>query len=88
MFAYILGCIAIVSTGYCIHLCATNIHTENNSLHETFLKDEECIICIEMYEPQDVLRTLKCNHTFHKQCIETWLEYSSNTHCPICSNPC
>ena len=45
----------------------------------------ECIICmtpIQRDAPNAGTRTLGCNHTFHTECIEQWL----NTHsdCPLC----
>jgi Ring finger domain len=43
----------------------------------------ECTICITELEDGDMVRTLpKCNHVFHRDCIDRWL-YISGT-CPIC----
>ena len=41
-----------------------------------------CTICLEE-EPNMVLDT--CNHTFHKACIDQWLERSIL--CPLCRTP-
>lgn len=41
---------------------------------------EECSICISTESGE--LKTLVCNHTFHSQCINTWLDTKSE--CPIC----
>jgi hypothetical protein len=39
---------------------------------------EECSICLE----SETNVTLLCNHTFHKKCIDEWLNKKNN--CPIC----
>jgi len=41
---------------------------------------EECCICMDDIDC-DVYKT-KCNHHFHKECMESWLKNSST--CPIC----
>ena len=43
----------------------------------------DCAIC---HEPltADTLVTPGCNHTFHRNCICTWLR--SNRSCPLCRN--
>ena len=72
-------------------LVVTN-HNNNNQITpinpiETFeLEDEEiyqfpkCIICL-MVEPENVIK-LKCQHMFHKDCINKWFQHSDR--CPIC----
>tara|TARA_B100001093_G_scaffold190978_1_gene183473 strand:- start:3901 stop:4401 length:501 start_codon:yes stop_codon:yes gene_type:complete len=43
----------------------------------------ECIICLNETDNYDYnLKKLKCNHKFHKDCIDDWL--SKNKNCPIC----
>ncbi|KAG0216173.1 hypothetical protein BGX31_000658 [Mortierella sp. GBA43] len=44
--------------------------------------DENCTICLQVYELSDQIRPLPCKHAFHKECIDTWL--TSNVQCPIC----
>ncbi|GER48972.1 RING/U-box superfamily protein [Striga asiatica] len=44
---------------------------------------EECSVCLSLFEQGDEVRNLKCNHTFHKDCIDTWLQRESAT-CPLC----
>ena len=40
----------------------------------------ECAICLE--KGCSKFKTLKCNHTFHKSCINMWLNNHNN--CPYC----
>lgn len=43
----------------------------------------ECSVCLSLYEEGDEVRKLKCKHTFHKSCVDTWLQQDSAT-CPLC----
>jgi E3 ubiquitin-protein ligase RNF115/126 len=45
-------------------------------------KKLECAICKDEYALEDKVKVLPCNHLFHGQCIDKWLE-NSNV-CPIC----
>ena len=48
-------------------------------------KDDECCICLENYEPGQLICaavTDKCNHAFHASCMKNWFE--NNDTCPIC----
>jgi hypothetical protein len=47
--------------------------------------DRACCICLMQYEPNDILRSLRCNHHMHKQCCDEWLKM--NNSCPICRKP-
>nr|GLL44534.1 RING-H2 finger protein ATL29 [Ipomoea trifida] len=43
----------------------------------------ECAICLVEFEDASVLRLLtSCNHVFHQECIDLWLE--SHKTCPVC----
>jgi hypothetical protein len=45
--------------------------------------DDNCSICLDSYKEGDDVSILKCNHIFHKNCIQTYLkEY--NHKCPLC----
>ena len=46
-------------------------------------KQKDCLICMEEYIEKDEIIKLKCEHTFHKNCIKQWLCKESNK-CPIC----
>ncbi|KAM6253754.1 E3 ubiquitin-protein ligase RNF128 [Porphyrio hochstetteri] len=41
-----------------------------------------CVVCIELYKPNEVVRILTCNHLFHKNCIDPWL--LEHRTCPMC----
>lgn len=43
----------------------------------------ECVICLEDMKENDDFLT-KCNHRFHKECLNDWISIYSNTECPIC----
>jgi len=57
----------------------TSISSErvSNSSDDTIM----CTICMELIEPSNT-RSLNCSHTFHKTCVERWLN-NRNT-CPLC----
>jgi hypothetical protein len=41
-----------------------------------------CTICLENYEHDSEVRVLRCNHVFHRDCIDSWLPV--NPSCPLC----
>ncbi|XP_039039375.1 RING-H2 finger protein ATL1-like [Hibiscus syriacus] len=42
-----------------------------------------CVVCLNEFQEHDILRVLpKCNHAFHLDCIDIWLQ--SNENCPLC----
>jgi hypothetical protein len=43
--------------------------------------DESELDCIICYSSENVYKT-KCNHTFHKSCLHTWL--TNHRECPYC----
>ena len=45
-------------------------------------KDEECSICMDVFEDKDKLFKCKCNNMFHYACINKWIK--SKEDCPIC----
>ena len=44
--------------------------------------DDICTICLEEFKFNEELKKLKCNHIFHKECLEPWL--NNKRKCPIC----
>ncbi|KAF9567449.1 hypothetical protein EC968_003249 [Mortierella alpina] len=45
-------------------------------------QDAVCAICLCDYEDEEELRKMKCNHYFHKDCVDEWLRLHRN--CPLC----
>jgi hypothetical protein len=56
---------------------AGNIQTNDDAGLET-----TCSICLSDYVPSDEVRTLPCDHLFHKGCIDVWLAHHKT--CPLC----
>ena len=44
--------------------------------------DQECPICLKKFEQDDELTLLPCEHEFHSECVEAWLNKAAN--CPMC----
>lgn len=43
----------------------------------------ECAVCLNEFEESETLRLIpKCDHVFHPECIDAWLE--SHVTCPVC----
>ena len=43
---------------------------------------ESCLVCQCSYEDGDTLRRLPCNHHYHVDCIDQWLQMKNT--CPVC----
>ena len=51
---------------------------------DKLLKNNECCsICLGEYRLGEYKRELKCNHQFHKKCIDKWFK-KNKRECPIC----
>ncbi len=46
------------------------------------LKNETCSICKELYTENEEIVLLGCNHKFHYNCINKWI--NDNISCPLC----
>ncbi|XP_027160105.1 RING-H2 finger protein ATL10-like [Coffea eugenioides] len=45
--------------------------------------NKECAVCLEGFKIGEVCRLLPiCNHSFHVQCIDSWLQQTPS--CPVC----
>lgn len=69
-----------------MNYCAKCLKSKQKDGMESAIYSPECAICLEMYESGVMLCGLPCRHSFHKDCIVTWLE-RDNHHCPICRWP-
>lgn len=52
---------------------------ENSYVIEVY---DECSICLEYL--LDNIKYLKCDHIFHKHCLDTWIRSSNSYICPLC----
>ena len=67
-----------------------NIKTSKNlkklgkykKVKESDLCGTNCPICLDEFKESEYYRNLKCNHFFHKKCIDRWLKKENN--CPMC----
>lgn len=50
--------------------------------NEKEMNEKECSICQENFKAKEIGKELKCNHLYHKDCIERWLKMHST--CPCC----
>ena len=44
------------------------------------LPDNTCSVCLDEFKDEDVLVKLNCEHVFHKECLEPWLNNNINVH--------
>ena len=68
-----MKCPSVTSSGKrCKLKCCSNMKT-------CYVHATDCSICLEKNNKS---RTLKCGHSFHDSCIDTWL--SNHDTCPCC----
>jgi len=41
-----------------------------------------CTICLAEYQDEELMRKLPCDHAYHSECIDKWLNRVN--HCPLC----
>jgi len=46
--------------------------------------ETQCSICINNYSESEIVKILPCGHSFHRDCIDHWLQIKSI--CPLCRN--
>mmetsp|Transcript_107090 Transcript_107090/g.341779 ORF Transcript_107090/g.341779 Transcript_107090/m.341779 type:complete len:110 (+) Transcript_107090:128-457(+) len=53
--------------------------------HQMVHEGDSCAICLAVISEHEYARSLKCEHTFHRECIDGWLlSRSARPHCPLC----
>jgi hypothetical protein len=50
---------------------------------DTCLLENQCPICLDNFQVGEYHRTLDCNHSFHKKCIDRWFK-KDHCECPMC----
>ena len=53
-----------------------------NELKKSIVENLSCTVCLEDEEDRTEAITLPCNHSFHVNCITSWLR--TNNICPLC----
>jgi hypothetical protein len=63
----------------------TNTILQNFNEYSTEIKEQykTCTLCLDDYNNESLIRQLKCNHFYHKDCIDPWV-LNENYKCPIC----
>ncbi|KAA3451254.1 RING-H2 finger protein ATL44-like [Gossypium australe] len=46
-------------------------------------EEVECAICLCKIDEDDEIPELRCDHVFHKVCLDRWVGYRRST-CPLC----
>ena len=64
-------------------------YSHNRVVIRENIREDVCSICLEELFPEDIENTnevieLKCNHMFHKACLDPWIKINKN--CPLCKN--
>jgi len=49
--------------------------------------NDNCTICSQLLEDNDLVRGLQCGHCYHQSCIDAWLT-NRRSECPLCKNNC
>jgi hypothetical protein len=68
-----------------INKCLGKYKKFDKKSNEIINKDY-CKICYQDFNIKEYKRNLKCNHFFHKKCIDKWIKIKNT--CPICRDKC
>jgi len=49
--------------------------------------DDTCSICFAEIKLGEKVGNLDCGHTFHSDCLKTWIETGIRNNCPLCQAP-
>lgn len=47
-------------------------------------KDVDCAVCLCKMKEREEIRVLKCEHVFHRDCLDTWWVGFNRATCPLC----
>ena len=63
---------------------SVHLFEDVSSAHPSSLS--RCVICLERFAADDLVRKLPCQHVYHQSCIDQWL--GTKASCPICQHLC
>lgn len=52
------------------------------SIYNRISNGDNCYVCFGEFQISQEIRQQKCNHEFHKRCIDIWL--AMRIYCPFC----
>ena len=61
----------------------TSSSTNGGLLFKGGIEEKTCSICLDEYQGGDSMIELPCCHTFHSDCITTWVK--GHVRCPLCN---
>ncbi|GLT41821.1 hypothetical protein SLA2020_158590 [Shorea laevis] len=54
-------------------------------LQQGAVGDHDCAICLGSINGSEEIRELvNCNHVYHKECLDRWMDEGNNVTCPLC----
>lgn len=68
-----------------LQITLNNDYNFNRIILKDEFENDTCSICLdELYSDEngDDIIQIKCNHMFHKKCLDEWIEHQKN--CPLC----
>ncbi|KAL8229019.1 hypothetical protein R6Q57_013919 [Mikania cordata] len=75
---------------HCMHSDQASVNGQKlgviSRFHRTMscgVEPVECAVCLSTIEDDDEIRVLRCDHLFHKGCLDRCVEYRHTT-CPLC----
>ncbi|CAI9768059.1 unnamed protein product [Fraxinus pennsylvanica] len=73
----------IESPGYAAELTVTRFENDTNA--EFGDSSVECAVCLCRIDEGAEVRELRCNHLYHRVCLDKWVRHGRGT-CPLCRN--
>ena len=81
----------LCTIGYCfrVYCCKSTVHAPirpQRSVGQLVTLqaslENECAICLEEFNINEIIRILDCGHYYNKECVDPWL--GSGKKCPKC----